>query len=259
MAIKKEPEPKKGAPEWMTTFSDMVTLLLTFFVLLFSFSSIDATKWRSLVSAFTGGSGVLPGEYISPPKTTEGPPDVTEPPDEDTEYVDDATEWEKLQYALEAYVGANEFNGDITLEKNDYQIVIRFRGDVLFDSGKADLKPEAVPVISDLIKTQIYPHLDELSTIRIEGHTDNRPIFRNFRDNLQLSQARSWTVWNYIIREAPAADPAFPAIDPGMVDANGRGEYHPVDTNDTPEGRAHNRRVEFVLVRRWALPSPQQP
>ncbi len=249
MAKKKEPEPKAGAPEWMTTFGDMMTLLLTFFVLLFSFSTIDATKWRELVSAFSGAPAVFSGDPMSIPNPGEKP--MGAPVEFEGEVVEEADEWEEVVRKAMEYVQQHELGGDVTVEANDYEIIVRVRGDIVFDSGKADLKEDAKGIIIDFFKARVINELHNFSTIRIEGHTDNVPISNwAFHDNVQLSQRRSWAVWNFIVNTYPPTDPQFPHIDPGMIDCNGRGEYHPISDNTTPEGRARNRRVDFVLVRK---------
>ncbi len=266
MAKKKEPAPAPGSPAWMTTYGDMVTLLLTFFVLLFSFSSIDAAKWQGLVSAFTGSTGIWDGQDL--PSNIDDiwgePHGSAEETEEEElgnlgEIVDEPDEWETVIHDIIQYVQGAGLAGNATVESNEFEIVVRVPGDILFDSAKADIKEEAKPFILGFFEERVWPYIDEFSTIRIEGHTDNIPI-RNgvFSDNVQLSQRRSWAVWDFIVNTYPAAHPDYPKLDPTMVDCNGRGEYHPIDTNDTEAGRAHNRRVDFVLVRKLDTTDPQK-
>ncbi len=268
MARKTEPEQKSGAPDWLVTYSDMVTLVLTFFVLLFSFSTLDAQKWKSMVSAFNGSPGIfneslpeidLGGMNNNPDNPSMGESDIIV----DGDIVEAGTEWAGKIRDIGQYIDDTGIGGDVIMEANDYEVIIRVRGDILFDSGRAILKDESKTLILDFFQKQVWPDLHMFSNVRIEGHTDNRPIHTaEFQDNVQLSQRRSWAVWNYLIVTYPISDPTYPKLDPAMLDCNGRGEYHPIDSNDTAEGRARNRRVDFVLVRKIKtvttnpLPSP---
>lgn len=250
---KKEDRPAPGCPAWLATYGDMVTLVLTFFVLLFSFSTIDAQKWEaiaaSFASAFSGSPAIWEGHDLGVQQPGQGQPVL--PSDFEGDIIEDSDEWEQLVQKILGYVEENKLGGDVVVENNEYEIIVRVRGDILFDLGKAVLKDDAKELIVDFFRERVIPDLDKFSTIRIEGHTDNLPIrTAEFADNVQLSQRRSWAVRDYIINAYPRIDTDFPVIDPGMIDCNGRGEYHPVDSNDTPEGRARNRRVDFVLVRK---------
>ncbi len=249
----KPPVPRRGAPGWMVTYADMITLMMAFFVLLFAFSSVDAGKWRTLVATFSGAPGLLNGTQEVVPGQTMPPLSA---PEQDSplvqgDLVQEADEWDKVVREMMMYVRDNRLADDMSVGSDELEIVVRLRGDIVFDSGKADLKSEAEALIADFFKKQVLPDLRYFSTIRIEGHTDNVPIRNSeFADNVQLSQRRSWAVWNFIVNTYPAADTAFAPIDQSLIDCNGRGEHHPVASNDTPEGRARNRRVDFVLVRR---------
>ena len=253
MTRKKEPKSAPGTPAWMVTYGDMVTLLLTFFVLLFSFSSIDAAKWKQLVAAFSGSPSIFSTGEAPPEPPPEGgwavSPDA--PDESEGDIVEEASTWEEIVRQMMDYIARNGLESDMTIEASDFEIIVRVRGDILFASASADLMEDAKPLISRFFTEEIIPQLDQLNTIRIEGHTDNVPI-RNevFADNIQLSQRRSWAVWDYLVNVSPLDNPVFLALDKAMIDCNGRGEYHPIASNDTDEGRARNRRVDFVLVRR---------
>jgi chemotaxis protein MotB len=112
---------------------------------------------------------------------------------------------------------------------------------VLFDSGKANLKDEAVEILSK-ITVAIRTYEQSIQMIRIEGHTDNVPInTAEFPSNWELSTARAVTVLKFLIQNQN--------LSPEMLSAVGYGEYHNIAGNDTAEGRAKNRRVDFVIAR----------
>lgn len=242
---KKREEP--SAPLWMNTYGDMVTLVLVFFVMLFSFSTVDASKWRALVSVLSGSSGILdlnPGSIgINSGDTIDEDESkgADHTPGETVMPGDEAQGFNKLYGKIKEYVESEGFNAEIEIINGDSQIIIRFKDNVLFDSGKADLKPGAIPILIN-ISEMLTLYLDDVSMIMIEGHTDNVPIHTSrYPDNWELSVARALTVLRFFIEKR--------SMDPEKLSAIGYGEYHPVAPNDTAENRALNRRVDIVLSR----------
>lgn len=128
---------------------------------------------------------------------------------------------------------------EVRLEMAEKGLVITFVADVLFDSGKAKLKPESYSVL-DKISRVLLENVPQ-NNIGIEGHTDNEPIrFSGWKSNWELSTARALSVLHYLVDNK--------GISPERVQANGFGEYRPVASNDTKEGRRLNRRVEIVIL-----------
>lgn len=208
---------------WMNTYSDMVTLLLTFFVFLYSFSTIDSGKWEMLVEALTGNP-------ISA---------------EETELIDASVvriqNFQKLYEQLEEYVEQNGLSSKIDMQKSDIEIQIRFVDNVLFDSGQARIKPEAIDILSK-ITLALNTYRDSIEMIRIEGHTDNVAIHTpEFPSNWELSTARAVEVLRFLVERE--------GFDANRISAVGYGEYHPIADNSTAEGRSKNRRVDFVISR----------
>lgn len=118
-------------------------------------------------------------------------------------------------------------------------LVITVVGDVLFDSGKAKVRPEAYTIL-DKVATVLNENVPELN-VGIEGHTDNQPIkFSGWKSNWELSTARALSVLHYLVEEK--------SVVPERISAMGYGEYSPVASNDTKEGRQSNRRVEIVIL-----------
>jgi len=239
-------EPKQGAPEWMTTYGDMVTLLLCFFVLLFAFSEVDAKKFEAFVQSFQGSLGVLesgrtiePSEYISQAMNE----DLTTMQKEELE------DFKKLKEQLDEFLESRGLDADILIDLETRGLVMRFHDNVLFDSGEANLKPESERLlveISDFLLMTEY----EQKNIRVEGHTDTVPTYSKFgyETNWELSTARATNVVRFLSEKV--------GLRPERFTASGFSEYHPVAPNDTKENKAKNRRVDIVILRQEFLISP---
>lgn len=235
---KKPEEPKAGLPEWLATYGDLVTLLMCFFVLLFAFSSIDAQKFQAVMQSFQGSAGVLSGG-----KTLDDGPLVFNGMPE-TQVTESAQETEKLQQLkeqVEKYLEQNNLQASVQLELDARGLLLRFKDNVLFDSGKADLKPEALQILQFLGEVLNKPEFAE-RFIRVEGHTDNVPIETvRFPSNWELSSGRAASVIRYYIENT--------SFKPDRFTASGYGEFYPVASNDTAQGRGLNRRVDIVILR----------
>ena len=222
---------ENNAGEWLTTYSDMVTLLLTFFVLLFSFSEIDAQKFRTIMSSFQGGTGVLEGG-------------TTLDLDEMDETFDGVLEedLEKLKDILEEYADSIGLGSEIILSVEERGLVIRFMDNVLFDSGKADLKPESIEILKSLAEILNREEFEE-RLIKIEGHTDTDPIIysKDFPTNWELSATRATNVLRYLVEKE--------AIEGSRISSSGYSFYRPIAPNDTPGNKAKNRRVDIVILK----------
>ncbi|MCI8391118.1 MAG: flagellar motor protein MotB [Roseburia sp.] len=260
MAKKKEPEAPKGAPGWMATFGDLMNLLLCFFVLLFSMSSVDAQKFEKVIASFqstfsilpNGGASIGDGEMVSAGVSQLEKFDVyfneiantkTEEKEQAEKDVVEAyeeqalAESEEMAEAIEEAVGQYGIQDQVEIEFNADFVLINMNGALLFDSAKSELRSEAYALI-DNIGRVIEPYQDNI--IEVEGHTDNVPIHSGkYEDNNVLSMYRALTVADYLR--------GITDIEPGHIKSSGRGEYVPVADNTTPEGRARNRRVEIKI------------
>lgn len=231
MSRRRRREEHHDSGNWLTTYSDMVTLLLTFFVLLFSFSEIDAQKFRSIMSSFQGGTGVFDGgtslEII----------DETPPLDEDLE-----EDLEKLKDILEEYADSIGLGTEIILSIEERGLVIRFMDNVLFDSGKADLKPESVEILKSVAEILNRGEFKD-RLIKVEGHTDTDPIIysKHFPTNWELSSTRATNVLRYLVEKEN--------IDGSRISSSGYSYYRPIAPNDTKENKQKNRRVDIVILR----------
>ena len=245
MSRKRRNKDDGGIPsEWLTTYSDMVTLLLCFFVLLFSFSTIDAEKWRQLLSSFQGNIGVLESGYALPPSVGDfaddidieriGDKDSNEPVLEDDEFI-------KLYQNISDYLEEHGIQAELELSAAHTEILLRFKEYILFDSGKADIKPEALDIL-DGIANVLIQFEEQIQGIRVEGHTDSRPINTYlYPTNWELSGGRAVGVARYFQDKHD--------IPGNKLSYAGYGEYYPIDTNDTAEGMSRNRRVDITIVR----------
>ena len=231
---KREEQKQAGSPAWMTTYGDMMTLLLCFFILLYSFSVIDVDLFDEVMSAlqvsFLRQEGVLDtGQRPSVVDREIEIPDVTEEP------IDEFFEtYETIKSYLEEY-GLEE---DVGIRYEKKGIVLELKEAVLFDSGRVELKPGALDLLEHVaLILERVPN-----KIMIEGHTDNVPINRPpmFPSNWELSVIRATSVIRHLSENMGLA--------PGRFIAVGYSEYDPIDTNETPEGRAQNRRVNIVIT-----------
>jgi chemotaxis protein MotB len=239
---------KKGIPQaqWMATYSDMVTLLMAFFVLLFSFSTIDAEKWKMIVQAFSPDSIFEEFPVVIHTPGYESDPNFEFP---NNGVVMEADYWSQLaQQIHDSLMSAGKEN-ITSVSYTNAEIIIRFRSDVLFDTASAHLRPEAIQVIETVMEQAVLPALDSFGRVRIVGHTDNRPI-RNayFADNWELSNARASVVLRHIERNYVGSTQLTAA----QLEATGCGEHRPIAPNNSEENMQRNRRIDMMLVRREA-------
>ena len=253
--VKKAHTPPKN--NWMNTYADMVTLLFCFFVLLFAMSELDVDRFRAMSEAlagrnvftrgalgqiFTDSSGLMPEH--SPPIPMRMDPYA--PIEETDEIIDLVTGRRGQMYALadtfRTYMAPYDEETlaaiGITVSDLGEYLRITFDSGMLFDSGQAVLRPESMEVV-DYVVGYIARNAPG-HRIAIQVHTDDIPINTiQFPCNFHLSAARGISVMRRMIY--------YHGFDPMLLSAEGMGEYRPVDTNYTVEGRANNRRVEIKI------------
>ena len=261
MAKRRAQEQPAGSPAWMSTFSDLMNLLLCFFVLLFSMSTVDAEKFEkvaaSLNASFSifsaGGSaltdeGILVGSgatqlndlssyYNNMGLNTDG--EFTEEVKSAQEQIEKEgiKESENMAEQIENNLKSANVNNQVEITATSKYVMLNMNGGVLFNSGDAELTPEAVKLL-DSVADAIYQYNDNYITI--EGHTDSNPISTaKYPDNMMLSVHRAHSVYNYLVKNKN--------FDSKTMTASGRGENVPVADNSTAEGRAQNRRVEIRI------------
>lgn len=271
---KREPDGGPGQP-WLNTFADLMNLLLCFFVMLFAMSEVSVEKFNemsvSMANSFGifqgGGSAVFDGQLISSGisqlndldeyynnmgKDLEDGLDDGEGASSDTEF-DEAlskiqSEMKALSEQMYDYLsGLTEeykLSSDVELAMDpEYQFVqVSLRGSVLFDSGKADIKNEAKPIMLRI--GQVLEKFNDY-TIEIEGHTDDVPMTSGaYKDNKWLSSARALSAAEFLLKNSN--------LNPEKLKYTGRGEYEPVVSNDTAANRAKNRRIEIKIYNEYS-------
>jgi len=261
MARKRKHEDHTNHEAWAIPYGDLITLLLAFFVVMYAISSVNEGKFRvlsdSLTAAFNGapkslepvqigekthGKGGEADKQQVQPAVINGAqhtalasiarpvppvPAAEHPMAKQLKRVAD-----ELEGSLQSLMDANL----VTVRRHEYWIEVEVRTDILFQSGDATLPNRAIPALDALAETLVrYPN-----PVRVEGHTDNRPISNRFYpSNWELSAARAASV---VHRFANAG------VAPDRLSVVGFGDNRPVKLNDTPAGRDANRRVVIVIL-----------
>lgn len=214
---------------WMDTYADTITLLLTFFILLYSISAVDSEKLKQLNHALQ--SSLKGNTEVSEVKDIKDLEVKTKEPESGN------TEYEDLAKKLNNTIEKNGLTEVIKLRKEDRGIVLQLDETILFEPGKADLKENNKEVL-ETITTIINEHNND---VLIEGHTDNVPMNnKEFASNWELSAARALSAVTYFVHDKQ--------IDSMRFSVKGYGEYKPLVPNDTPENRAINRRIDILMV-----------
>jgi chemotaxis protein MotB len=215
---------KPGSPLWMTTYADMVTNLLALFVLLYAFSELDVQRFQSIITSFQAHAGVLSGSLVV------GEPDARVVPT-------DRRGRDEIVLLLEQWVHRENLAGAVEIVPSQEGVTLSFIDRVLFDSGKADLRPDSRRILASL--GELLSGLD--NQVRIEGHTDNVPISNaQFPSNWELSVYRASTVVRFLEDAAVISSERLSAV--------GYGEYRPVMPNKTAAERRRNRRVDVIVL-----------
>jgi len=223
MRKKRRHEEPENADRWVVSYADFITLLFAFFTTMYAISHVDQGKLQrfsgSMKSAFKAG-----GQEAGDTTVIEGIKPIN--------YADVG-----LERDIEAEFKKFAILEAIAVERDQRGVVISMGDDVLFDSGSAVLKQSARPILA-MIATLIRK---SQRAIVVEGHTDNMPLNHpRYASNLELSTARAASTYAYLTSEE--------SIRPEQMSAAGYGEYRPLASNATPEGRARNRRVDILFV-----------
>lgn len=273
MAKRKEKPPEEGSPAWMATFSDLMNLLLCFFVLLFASSTMDAGKIQKIAASFNNSTiniidnssvAMIVGELTSGGVTQI--PDVQSILSEAGKNIEDNTgenpassktdaeilsdeeikdEFEKRgeQQSEQMYEEVVEMaevyriEEQVQIDYNFQYVELDLNGSILFESGEANIRDNQKLFLQKIASILVkYKY----STIEIEGHTDNVPIYSaKFENNRDLSSARARKVYEFIVSQEDFIDQ--------NIKIAGYGESRPVASNATEEGRAKNRRVTIKI------------
>jgi chemotaxis protein MotB len=274
----------RGAPpdneeRWLLTYADMITLLMALFMVLFSISSVNISKYQtlqqSLKAAFSGsilsgGRAIMQSGSESTsahtPATAEVPsivpltPSIPKPTHTSAQVAQQITKalqtvtaanaeqasFQKLQQELNAYARSHGFGNQVQAVIQERGLVVRVLTDkLLFASGAAQLQPAGLPLLQEIAHLL---NIDQKHPITVEGNTDNQPIrSAQFPSNWELSTDRATTVLRYLIAHG-VAEP--------RLSATGYAALHPLASNATAAGRGRNRRVDIVLNRIYPNTNP---
>ena len=244
---KKKPEEHENLERWLITYADLITLLLAFFILMYTMSKQDSKKYQEvaahLKAIFTGSTAVLATGNVagkvpielSFKGATENSADLKEQLEKELREIGDKGSGDTMQ--------------KISLISDERGLVVRAMEKAFFDTGKADLTSRAQSALDSIapVLTNMPNH------VRVEGHTDNVPINTSeFRSNWELSVRRATEVVRYLVEQH--------GFQPDRISASGYAEYRPIVSNDTAENRAMNRRIEIIIVKTpESQNQPKQP
>ncbi|TJY38940.1 flagellar motor protein MotB [Cohnella pontilimi] len=245
-----EPHEEHADESWLLPYSDLMTLLLALFIVLYAVSSVNTSKLTELSKAFR--TAFSNGFSIFDKSTIVDTGAVQDKADERKRLNNNATkraelrqkeqqDLEHLKQQLDKYIKQNGLTTQLETQLNRSQLLITIRDNALFPSGTAALKPESRKLAVSIGQMlQQYPDYEVLVT----GHTDNEPInTAEFPSNWELSSKRAINFMKVLLENK--------AFDPRLFSATGYGEFRPVDTNATAAGRAKNRRVEVSILRKY--------
>ena len=223
-------EARHQRDRWLVSYADFITLLFAFFVVLYSAAQVDkrrAARVASAIQAAFRQNGSLP----SPAGNGASPQSLTAPPNSDEQQ-------SALKKQIEQTLSAEIGNGDVAVRSSHEGLVISLREIGFFDSGSAEIKASSAAAFAQMAEILRQSGSD----IRVEGHTDNVPIHNSrFSSNWDLSTARATATVRLLVRYK---------VKPERMAVAGYAEFHPIASNDTSEGRANNRRVDIVVLRK---------
>jgi Flagellar motor protein len=236
---------------WLLPYSDLMTLLLALFIVLYAASSVNTSKLEELSKAFDNAfssgisildkSALIEAEDEQNKSQKQRHEELGIRTQQEKLRAQEQEDLEKLKKELDQYIDKNGLVTQLETQLNQSQLMITIRDNALFASGSADVKPAAQKLAVAIgLMLQKYPDYEVL----VSGHTDDHPISTSeFANNWELSSQRALNFMEVLLQNQ--------AFDPKKFSFIGYGEYRPVDTNDTEAGRAKNRRVEVSILRKY--------
>ncbi|QMV42310.1 flagellar motor protein MotB [Cohnella cholangitidis] len=252
-----EPHEEHADESWLLPYSDLMTLLLALFIVLYAASAVNTSKFeemsRAFKTAFSSGLGIMDKGAITQdyenkrntnqdlPRANDGKKDKSREELKQQEQQN----LEQLQKELNKYIDKNGLSSQLETQLNQSQLLITIRDNALFPSGSASIKTDSQKLASAIGQMlQQYPDYEILVT----GHTDNQPINTSeFPSNWELSSKRAINFMKILLENT--------AFDPSRFSAIGYGEFRPLESNASDAGRAKNRRVEVSILRNYLEPA----
>lgn len=248
---------KKGGaeiPAWMATFADLMALMMCFFVLLYSFSYLDEVRYKMVVASMAKGFGSEATPVRAQSSSSIGPPSLVpntlktasraRPMTQQEANQDTKDLRRKIQEDLRDEIS----KGHLSVEMAGNNVVIRFPEEIAFPPGSDAISDEIIPILRRVTESLIGVD----GTIQVSGHTDDRPISTGLiKSNWELSTKRAVSVIHMIEKLGTVKSRQLTAV--------GYGDTRPIFPNDSPAGRARNRRVEIAIIRDGGAGNPIQP
>jgi len=258
MRKKKEHHEEHADESWLLPYSDLLTLLLALFIVMFAMSNLDKQKIQKLAeqfeTIFSGGGGMMEkdGKSVIPldnakmvVKNTQSPSKTSDknstPGKASKEKIED-DQMHDIKKKIEKEIDKKGYSDKVKVVLNNEGLEISIQDIVLFGSGDADIKQGVYPLLDQI--TAVIKKLD--NDIKVAGHTDNIPIYNSkYRSNWDLSAFRAINVMNFMIEKGKLSSK--------KISIQAFGEYKPKYDNSTEEGRAKNRRVEIFIMRNYPI------
>jgi chemotaxis protein MotB len=245
-----EAKPAEGAPAWMATMADLFSLLLTFFILLLSFSNMDLVKFRAMAKSIQEALGSTSSTSVGIFNNNANPIDFdtvnyNSPANmdllgsgQDKVVIKEVNEHEKMAKEIAKVVAEMGLEDTVTVKSSSRGVLMQVQGQVFFSAGQARIKEASHPFLDEIARViDASPY-----NVAIEGHTDDTPIHTaRFPSNWELSTSRAISALRYLVDQG--------GIDPRRLSSAGFADTRPLVPNDTVEHQRQNRRVEFVLFR----------
>ncbi|GLF92419.1 motility protein B [Bacillus safensis] len=230
---------------WLIPYADLLTLLLALFIVLFASSSIDAAKYEQMAKSFnvvfTGGTGVMDQSSMKSTEETEQSDQTKKSAEEEEEAqakARDQAVLTKVKQQVDSFISNKKLGSKLETKLTDEGLLITIEDSIFFDSGRAVIRPQDVPLAKEISKLLV---INPARDIVISGHTDNVPIRNSeFESNWYLSAIRAVNFLNILLENSN--------LDQENFSTKGFGEFKPIASNDTAEGRSKNRRVEVLIL-----------
>ena len=232
---RKAKEKGEGDPlnldRWLVSYADFITLLFTFFVMMYAVSAVNEGQYRTI-------SHAIVATFLH--RAPEGRLHVILSPDRNRSGLASPRPPVVLTKALELLRQKSPSSGEMNVVETSRSVRVRIQSGFLFREGQARIRREARPMLAKIARLLAARH----RSIRVEGHTDNLPVRGLYRNNWALSGARSVNVLSFLLSSAP--------LDPRRTSTVAFGSSRPLVPNDTRDHRRQNRRVEIVILKRAA-------
>lgn len=234
--MKKKKIEKDNSERWMLSYLDFITLLMIFFIVMYAISNVDSSKYQKLSSSLQNGFSMGNGNNMisNDDSISIIPADNMQ---EESSSITEEKKLEDVKEKVDDLVNDSDLKGSVSTSIQERGLIISFNNSVFFNSGQATIKDDWENKLISISK--VLNGIDNY--IRVEGHTDNVAINTEyFHSNWQLSSVRAANVVEFLINEGN--------VDPNRLSSIGYGEYRPVKSNDTEEGRSENRRVDILIL-----------